>query len=93
MTWDSMKHGSVERMLKSLDRDAIAAARERRYRNRMRRLSPRARRFVRVLRHVLERVKGPRNLQREEIMKRLKIKDTVYYEMRSEAEKNLVLGA
>ena len=58
-----MRYGSVESMVKWLDREAIAAARERRYRNRMRHMRSGQRRFVRVLRHVLEVVPGPENLQ------------------------------
>ena len=85
-----MRYGSVEAMVRWLDREEVAAARERRYRNRMRRLKPKDRQFMRVLRHVLEVVPGPENLHREKIMKALKIKATAYYERRSEAEKNLV---
>ena len=40
--------------------------------------------------YVLEDVPGPQNLHGEKIMKCLKIKATVYYERRSEAEKYLV---
>ena len=85
-----MRYGSVAAMVRWLDREEITAARERRYRNRMRRLKPKDRQFMRVLRHVLEVVPGPENLHREKIMKALKIKATAYYERRSEAEKNLV---
>ena len=88
-----MRYGSVAAMVRWLDRDEIAAARERRYRNRMRRLNPGERRFVRILRHVLEDVPGPRNLHREKIMKRLKIKDRMYFYMLSALQKNHVLGA
>ena len=82
-----MRYGSVSAMVAWLDREDVAAARERRMRKIVRRLSPRLRKFALTLRHVLEDVPGPQNLHREKIMKALKIKATAYYEMRSEAEK------
>ena len=85
-----MRYGSVAAMVAWLDREEIAAARERRMRNILRKLPLRERKFALALRHVLEDVPGPENLQREKIMKALKIKATVYYERRAEAEKNLV---
>ena len=85
-----MKYGSVAAMVAWLDREETAAARERRMRKIVRKLPPRLRKFALTLRHVLEDVPGPQNLQGEKIMKRLKIKATVYYERRSEAEKHLV---
>ena len=85
-----MRYGSVSAMVRWLDREEIAAARERRMRNILRKLPLRERKFALALRHVLEDVPGPENLQREKIMKALKIKATVYYERRAEAEKNLV---
>ena len=85
-----MSYGSVSAMVRWLDREEIAAARERRYRNRMRRLKPKDRQFVRVLRHVLEDVQGPENLQREKIMKALKIKDRMYRQYIFSLPKNLV---
>ena len=85
-----MRYGSVAAMVRWLDREEIAAARERRMRRIVRKLPPRLRKFALVLKHVLEDVPGPQNLQREKIMKRLKIKATVYYERRAETEKTLV---
>ena len=85
-----MRYGSVAAMVRWLDREEAAAARERRMRRIVRKLPPRLRRFALVLKHVLEDVPGPQNLHREKIMKRLKIKATVYYERRAEAEKTLV---
>ena len=85
-----MRYGSVEAMVRWLDREEVAARRERRMRRIVRRLPPNLRRFALALRRVLEDVPGPENLHREKIMKALKIKATVYYERRSEAEKNLV---
>ena len=85
-----MRYGSVEAMVRWLDREEVAAARERRYRNRMRRLKPKDRQFMRVLRHVLEVVPGPENLHREKIMKALKIKRAMYFRMLQRVDKNLV---
>ena len=81
---------SVREMVRWLDREEIAAARERKYRNRIRKLPPELRRFIRVLRHVLEVEPGPENLHREKIMKRLQIGPSRYYELRLRAEKILV---
>ena len=81
---------SAWQMVEWLDREEIAVARERRYRNRMRKLPPELRRFVRALRHVLEVEPGPENLHREKIMKRLQIGPSRYYELRLRAEKILV---
>ena len=85
-----MRYGSVSAMVRWLDREETAAARERRMRRIVRKLPPRLRKFALVLKHVLEDVPGPQNLQREKIMKRLKIKGTVYYARRAEAEKVLL---
>ena len=85
-----MRYGSVAAMVAWLDREEIAKKRERRMRKNVRRLAPPQRKFALALKHVLEDVPGPQNLQGEKIMKRLKIKATVYYERRSEAEKYLV---
>ncbi len=57
----------------------------------MRRLPPGLRRFLRALRRVLLAEPEPRNL-REKIMKRLQIKATRYYKLRSEAEKSSFEG-
>ena len=85
-----MTYGSVESMVCWLDRKEIAAAKERHYRNAMRRLPPSLRRFVRALKSVLLDEPGPKNLHRKKIMERLKIKASRYYELRKEAEKNIV---
>ena len=69
---------TVGRMVAYLDRDAIAARQERQYRKAVRKLPPKLRRFVRVLRHVVEDVPGAENEQREKICKALKIKDRMY---------------
>ena len=85
-----MRYGSVEAMVRWLDREEVAARRERRMRRIVRRLPPNLRRFALALRRVLEDVPGPENLHREKIMKALKIKGTVYYARRAEAEKVLL---
>ena len=85
-----MRYGSVEAMVAWLDREEVAAARERRMRRIVRRLPPRLRKFALTLRRVLEAVPGPGNLHREKIAKALKIKATAYYWRRSEAEKILL---
>ena len=85
-----MRYGSVAAMVAWLDREEIAAARERRMRKIVRRLSPQQRKFALALRRVLEVVPGPQDLHRAKIMKALKIKGTVYYARRAEAEKVLL---
>ena len=85
-----MRYGSVSAMVAWLDREEIAAARERRMRKIVRKLPPRLRKFALALKHVLEVVPGPENLHSEKIMKALKIKGTVYYARRAEAEKVLL---
>ena len=85
-----MRYGSVAAMVAWLDREEIAAARERRMRKIVRRLSPQQRKFALALRHVLEVVPGPQNLHREKIMKALKIGRAMYYRVLQEVDKNLV---
>ena len=60
-----MRYGSVEAMVRWLDREEIAARRERRMRKIVRRLPQNLRRFALTLRHVLEDVPGPEDLHRE----------------------------
>ena len=85
-----MRYGSVEAMVRWLDREEIAARRERRMRKIVRRLSPRERKFALALRHVLEVVPGPQNLHSEKIMRRLKIKGRMYFYTLATLHKNLV---
>ena len=85
-----MRYGSVSAMVRWLDREEAAAARERRMRRIVRKLPPRLRRFALVLKHVLEDVPGPQNLQREKIMKRLKIGRRMYFYQLSELHKTFV---
>ena len=76
-----MKYGSVNWMLAQLDAEVIAKARERRFRNIMRKFDERDRKFILAVKHVVEVEKGPENLQAKKIMKRLKIGRRMY-EMR-----------
>ena len=85
-----MSYGSVSAMVAWLDREEVAAARERRMRKIVRRLPPRLRKFALTLRRVLEDVPGPENLHREKIMKALKIKRAMYFRMLQRVDKNLV---
>ena len=71
-------------------REEIAKACERRMRNIVRKLPPPQRKFALALKHVLEAVPGPQDLQREKIMKRLKIGDRMYRKYISSVPKYLV---
>ena len=71
-------------------REEIAKARERRMRNIMRKLPSPQRKFALAVRHVLEAVPGPQDLQREKIMKRLKIGRAMYFRMLGKVDKTLV---
>ena len=73
-----MRYGSVAKMIAWLDREEIAKMRERRMRKIVRNLPPPQRKFALALKHVLEVVPGPQDLQREKIMKRLRIGDRMY---------------
>lgn len=85
-----MRYGSVATMVAWLDREEIAKARERRMRKIVRRLPPPQRKFALALKHVLEVVPGPQDLQREKIMKRLRIGDRMYRKYISSVPKYLV---
>ena len=85
-----MRYGSVATMVAWLDREEIAKMRERRMRKIVRKLPPSQRKFVLALKHVLEAVPGPQDLQREKIMKRLKIGDRMYRKYISSVPKYLV---
>ena len=85
-----MRYGSVEAMVRWLDREEVAAARERRMRRIVRRLSPRQRKFALTVKRVLEVVPGPQNLHREKIMEALKIGRRMYQKSFAAVRKNLV---
>ena len=85
-----MSYGSVSAMVAWLDREEVAAARERRMRKIVRRLPPRLRKFALTLRRVLEDVPGPENLHREKVMKALKIGRAMYFRTLEKVDKTLV---
>ncbi len=85
-----MRYGSVATMVAWLDREEIAKMRERRMRKIVRNLPPPQRKFALALKHVLEVVPGPQDLQREKIMKRLRIGDRMYRKYFSSVPKYLV---
>jgi len=85
-----MRYGSVEAMVRWIDRKEIAAAKERRFRNRMRRLPPSLRRFASALKRVVLTEPGPEDLHREKIMERLKIGRRMYQKRFAEVRENLV---
>ena len=85
-----MRYGSVAAMVAWLDREAIAKMRERRMRKIVRKLPPPQRKFALALKHVLEDVPGPQDLQREKIMKRLRIGDRMYRKYISSVPKYLI---
>ena len=85
-----MRYGSVATMVAWLDREEIAKMRERRMRKIVRKLPPPQRKFALALKHVLEAVPGPQDLQREKIMKRLRIGDRMYRKYISSVPKYLV---
>ena len=85
-----MRYGSVEAMVRWLDREEVAARRERRMRRIVRRLPPQLRKFALALRRVLEDVPGPENLHREKIMKALKIGLRMYQKSFAAVRENLV---
>ena len=85
-----MRYGSVAKMIAWLDREEIAKMRERRMRKIVRNLPPPQRKFALALKHVLEVVPGPQDLQREKIMKRLRIGDRMYRKYISSVPKYLI---
>ena len=85
-----MRYGSVATMVAWLDREEIAKMRERRMRKIVRNLPPPQRKFALALKHVLEVVPGPQDLQREKIMKRLRIGDRMYRKYISSVPKYLI---
>ena len=84
-----MRYGSVAAMVAWIDREEIAAARERRMRKVVRKLPPRLRKFALALKHVLEDVPGPQNLHSENIMERLKIGLRMYQKNFAAVRENL----
>ena len=85
-----MRYGSVEALVRWLDREENAAARERRYRNWMRGKPKSMRRFVSATRRVVMDEPGPENLHAKKIMERLKIKRAMYFRQLGRVDKNTV---
>ena len=85
-----MRYGSVEALVRWLDRDVDAARAERRYRNWMRGKPKSMRRFVRTMRLVVRDDPGPENLHAKKIMERLKIKRAMYFRQLERVDKNTV---
>ena len=85
-----MRYGSVEALVRWLDREENAAARERRYRNWMRGKPKSMRRFVSATRRVVMDEPGPENLHAKKIMERLKIKRAMYFRQLERVDKSTV---
>ena len=84
-----MRYGSVEAMVAYLDRKEIAAEKERRMRKIVRPLSRREREFALTLKRVLLVVPGSKDENRQEIMQRMDLGPTCYYELRERTAKRL----
>ena len=80
---------NVNQMVNWIDREEIAAARERRMRRRLRKLPPKLRKFCLALRRVMLDERGPEIYIREKVCSSLKIGHTAYYEQLRKAEKLL----
>ena len=85
-----MRYGSVEALVRWLEREENAAARERRYLNWMRSKPKSMRRFVSATRRVVMDEPGPENLHAKKIMERLKIKRAMYFRQLERVDKNTV---
>ena len=80
---------TVNQLVNYLDREEIAAARERRMRRRLRKLQPKLRKFCLALKRVMVDEKGPEIYIREKVCSALKIGHTAYYSYLKNAEKLL----
>lgn len=80
---------NVNQMVNWIDREEIAAERERRMRRRLRRLPPKLRKFCLVLKRVMLVEKGPEIYIRKKVCSANKIGHTTYYEQLQKAEKLL----
>ena len=70
---------NVNQMVNWIDREEIAAARERRMRRRLRKLPPKLRKFCLVLKRVMLDKKGPEIYIREKVCSACKISVATYY--------------
>ena len=84
-----MRYGSVAAMIAYIDREKREEAKERKMRKRLRKLPPRLRKFALTLKRVLVDIPGPENLQREKIMKALKIRRAMYLRTLKEVDEML----
>ena len=80
---------TVNQLVNYLDREEIAAARERRMRRRLRKLPPKLRKFCLVLKRGMVDEKGAEIYIRKKVCSALKIGQTAYYEQLRKAEKLL----
>ena len=80
---------NVSQMVNWIDREEIAAARERRMRRRLRKLPPNLRKFCLALKRVMVDEMGPEIYIRKKVCSALKIGHTAYYEQLRKAEKLL----
>lgn len=84
-----MRYGSVAAMIAYIDCEEREEAKERKMRKRLRKLPPRLRNFALTLKRVLVDIPGPENLQREKIMKALKIRRAMYLRTLKEVDEIL----
>ena len=80
---------NVNQMVNWIDREEIAAARERRMRKRLRKLPPKLRKFCLALKRVMLDEKGPEIYIREKVCSACKISASTYYSNIEKLEKLL----
>ena len=80
---------NVNQIMNWIDREEIAAARERRMRRRLRKLPPKLRKFCLVLKRVMLDEKGPEIYIREKVCTALKISARTYLRYREFCQKEL----
>ena len=80
---------TVNQLVNSLDREEIAAARERRMRRRLRKLPPKLRKFCLALKRVMVDEKGPEIYIRKKVCSACKISAATYYLTLKKLEKLL----
>ena len=80
---------TVSQMVNYLDREEIAAARERRMRKRIRKLPPKLRKFCLALKRVMLDEKGPEIYIRKKVSSACKISASTYYSNIEKLEKLL----
>ena len=88
-----MSYGSVSAMVTWLDRDEIAASRERRMRRQLRKLPTKLRKFCLCLKRVMLVEKGPEIYIRKKVCSANKISASTYYLDIEKSEKLLPFGA